>query len=91
MLTPNCDLDSFFTEGGSFNYGIPTDMFSIYSSYKNGEIEIAEIIKNFESYVPFIPLFYRKDVVSVNPNISGVGESYKMYSTVSDWKLNKAN
>ena len=91
MLTPNCDLDSFFTEGGSFNYGIPADMFSIYSSYKNGEIEIAEFIKNFESYVPFIPLFYRKDFVSVNPNISGIGESYKMYSTVSDWKLNKAN
>jgi peptide/nickel transport system substrate-binding protein len=89
MLTPNCDLDSFLTEEGSFNYGIPSDMFSVYSSYKNGETEIAEFIEQFESYVPFIPLFYRKDVISVNPNISGVGASYKIYSTISDWKLNK--
>ena len=89
MLTPNCDLDSFFTEAGGFNYGIPSDMNSVYTSYKNGEIDTAEFIERFESYVPFIPLFYRKDVVSVNPNISGVGAGYKMYSTISDWKLNK--
>ncbi len=89
MLTPNCDLEFFFAENGKFSYGISSEMNSVYSAYKNGEIEIGEFIESFESNAPFIPLFYRKDVVSVNPNISGVGESHKLYSTVSDWKLNK--
>lgn len=89
MLTPNCNLDSFFTEDGKFNYGISTDMNTVYSAYKNGEIELDEFIESFESNVPIIPLFYRKNVVSVNPNISGIGENHKLYSTVSDWKLNK--
>ncbi len=91
MLTPNCDLASFFTEDGKFSYGISSEMNAVYSSYKNGGIEIGEFIESFESNVPFIPLFYRKDVVSVNPNISGIGEKHKLYSTVSDWKLNKTN
>ena len=89
MLTPNCDLASFFSENGKFSYGISEEMNSVYSAYRNGEIEIVEFIEGFESNVPFIPLFYRKNVVSVNPNISGIGESHKLYSTVSDWKLNK--
>lgn len=91
MLTPNCDLDSFLTESGKFNYGISPEMLTVYSSYQNGDIEISEFLERFESSVPFIPLFYRKDVVSVNPNITGVGEGHKLYSTVSEWKLNKTN
>ena len=91
MLTPDCNLDSFLTENGKFNYGISPDIFAVYSSYQNGEIEIGEFLEGFEGNVPFIPLFYRKDVVSVNPNITGVGEGYKLYSTVSDWKLNKTS
>ncbi len=88
-LTPNCDLSEFFSEKGVLNYGVDESMYEVYSSYNKGEINTAEFIERFCTEVPFLPLFYRKDVVSVNPNIQGIDGTFGLYSSVCDWKMQK--
>lgn len=88
-LTNNCDLSEFFSNEGKLNYGINEEMYEIYSMYKNGENNTKVFVENFSAKIPFLPLFYRKAVVSVNPNITGVGDEINLYSTISDWKMPK--
>ncbi len=88
-LTNNCDLSEFFSNEGKLNYGINEEMYEIYSIYKNGETNTKVFVENFSAKIPFLPLFYRKAIVSINPNISGVGDSNSLYSSVSDWKMPK--
>ncbi len=87
QLTSNCDLSEFFSEEGKLNYGIKEEAFEIYSMLKSGESNTKVFVENFSANVPFLPLFYRKAVVSVNPNITGVGDENNLYSSVSDWKM----
>lgn len=87
QLTNNCDLSEFFSADGSLNYGIDEEMYDIYTLYKNGETNTKVFVENFSSQIPFLPLFYRKAVVSVNPNITGLGDSNSLYSSVNDWKM----
>ena len=88
-LTNNCDLSEFFSKDGKLNYGISEECFEIYSMLKSGESNTKVFVENFSANVPFLPLFYRKAVVSVNPNITGVGDENNLYSSVSDWKMPK--
>ena len=88
-LTNNCDLSEFFSPEGKLNYGINEEIFEIYSMFRNGESNTKVFVENFSANVPFLPLFYRKAVVSVNPNMTGVGDGYSLYSSVSDWKMPK--
>ncbi len=88
-LTNNCDLSEFFSKDGKLSYGINEEIYEIYSIYKNGETNTRVFVENFSAKVPFLPLFYRKAVVSVNPNITGVGDSNSLYSSVSDWEMPK--
>lgn len=88
-LTDNCDLSEFFSNSGSLNYGINEDMYELYSLYKNGENSTKVFVENFSTNIPFLPLFYRKSVISVNPNITGIGDGNTLYSSVSDWKMQK--
>ncbi|MBQ7116301.1 MAG: hypothetical protein IJN94_07800 [Clostridia bacterium] len=88
-LTNNCDLSEFFSTDGKLNYGINEEIFEIYSMLRSGESSTKVFVENFSANVPFLPLFYRKAVVSVNPNITGVGEGNSLYSSVSDWKMPK--
>lgn len=89
QLTNNCELSEFFSNDGKLNYGINEDMYEIYSMYKSGESTTKVFVENFSANVPFLPLFYRKAVVSINPNITGIGGENNLYSTVSDWKMPK--
>ncbi len=88
-LTSNCNLSEFFSAEGKLNYGINENMYDIYSIYKNGETNTKVFVENFSANIPFLPLFYRKAVVSVNPNITGLVESNCIYSSVSDWNMPK--
>ncbi len=90
-LTPNCDMSAFFSKSGKLNYGIDEEFFSEYSSYKKGEASTTQFVESFSTEIPFLPLFYRKAVVSVNPNISGIDDSKSLYSSVSDWKKQQAD
>ncbi len=85
-LTENCDLSEFFSEKGVCNYGIDEEFYKEYSAYKKGELSTTEFCEVFSTEVPFIPLFYRKSVIAVNPNVTGVDEN-NVYSSVSDWKM----
>lgn len=89
QLTNNCDLSEFFSKDGKLNYGIREETFEIYSMLKSGENNTKTFVENFSAKVPFLPLFYRNAVVSVNPNITGLGDSNSLYSSVSDWKMPK--
>lgn len=89
QLTNNCDLSEFFSEKGKLNYGINEEIYEIYSIYKNGETDTKVFVENFSANIPFLPLFYRKAVVSVNPNIAGIGNGNSLYSSISDWKMPK--
>ena len=88
-LTNNCDLSEFFSKEGKLNYGIKEETFEIYSMFKNGESNTKVFVENFSANVPFLPLFYREAVVSINPNITGLGDESNLYSSVSDWKMPK--
>ncbi len=87
QLTNNCNLSEFFSKDGKLNYGIKEEMFEIYSMLETGESNTKVFVENFSANIPFLPLFYRKAVVSVNPNISGVGDGNNLYFSVSDWKM----
>lgn len=86
-LTSNCDLTEFFTKNGNLNYGINEEFFAEYSAYKSGENTAMTFVESFATEVPFIPLYYRKTVVSVNPNITGVKGGYDCYRSISNWKI----
>ena len=82
------DLSEFFTSSGSVNYGIKKDTYKIYTDYKNGTDSITPFIENFYTEVPFLPLFYRKTVASINPNINGASfEKSDLYASAGDWKM----
>ena len=88
-LTENCDLSEFFSAEGKLNYGIKEEVYEIYSIYKNGETNTKVFVENFSANVPFMPVFYRKAVISVNPNVTGIGEGNDFYTTVNQWKMPK--
>lgn len=83
----NCDLSEFFTKNGNANYGIAETFYEEYSDYRNGDITTMTFVESFSTEVPFIPLYYRKTVVCVNPNITGVNNGYDCYSNVCNWNL----
>ncbi len=87
-LSYDYNLDEFFSDSGALSYGIDEAFFTEYVNYKNGTETTMNFVESFETEVPFIPLFYRKAVVSVNPNITGIDEN-SFYSSVSEWKLSK--
>lgn len=91
QLTSDCNLNGFFSQKGAVNYGIDEKMYGVYKSYKNGEITTTQFIENFSTEVPFLPLFYRKAVVSLNPNISGVDADGELYASLCDWKIQKSS
>ncbi len=86
-LSSNCDFSEFFTKSGKLNYGIDEAFFAEYSSYKSGEDTAMTFVESFSTEVPFIPLYYRKTVVSVNPNIIGVEGGYDCYCNINNWKI----
>ncbi len=88
QLPLNYDLSEFFSEKGGLNYGVNPDFYVEYSEYKKGVSSTMTFVEAFETNVPFIPLFYRKAVLSVNPNVIGVNDE-KPYYSVSDWKIHK--
>ena len=87
-LPLNYDLTEFFSEKGALSYGIDSEFFKEYQAYEDGESSTMTFVESFETEVPFIPLFYRKAIVSVNPNIVGF-EAEASYASVSDWKVIK--
>lgn len=89
VLTKNYDLSEFFSSNGALNYGIDSDFYEFYNSFYKGNISLQKFVEAFYSEVPFIPLFYRKSVVSVNPNIDGVTNSEILYKNIDSWKSGK--
>lgn len=87
QLSSNCDLSEFFTKSGKLNYGINEEFYTDYSAYKSGAESTTFFVESFSTEVPFIPLFYRRTVVSVNPNIMGVNSGVNVYSGVYNWKV----
>lgn len=89
QLTSNCDLSEFFTEKGSLNFGISPEFFVDFEAYKKGTDSTMTFVEAFSTEVPFIPLYYRKAVVSVNPNISGPQNGDYAYSGIENWVVQK--
>lgn len=89
QLTPNCDLTEFFTKDGTLNYGVNERFYEDFSAYKSGVDSTMTFVEAFSAEVPFVPLYYRKAVVCVNPNISGVEGGYNVYSDICNWQIQK--
>ncbi len=87
-LSYDYGLEEFFTDDGSLNYGIDEEFYKEYELYETGESSLTAFIEAFETEVPFIPLFYRKEIISINPNLSGIDEN-NVYSSICDWKISK--
>lgn len=87
QLTPNCCLDEFFSAEGALRYGINEELYGNYYSYKTGESSVADFVSLCNEAVPVVPLFYRKSVVSINPNVTGVDPAMPVYSGICSWVL----
>ncbi len=90
-LPSNSDLSEFFVEKGNVSYGISDKMKLFYDDFKNGKSSMTDFIETFYTNVPFLPLFYRKTVMSVNPAISGISDAEgNVFSSVNDWKVDES-
>lgn len=87
QMTSNYDLSEFFAEDGALSYGINESFRNAYVLYNSGENTLDMFVASCNDFVPVVPLFYRKSVVSVNPNITGVDISQSLYDGICDWKL----
>ncbi len=87
VMTDNCDMSGFFTSGGSMNYGVDDEFFTEYANYRSGELSATEFAESIATNVPIISLFYRKAVISVNPNVTGIDEEGNIYAGVHNWKV----
>jgi hypothetical protein len=88
VLPNNYRIDSFFVKDGATAYGVREEYYSQYEEYKNGTQNVNTFVEGFETEVPFIPLFYRKNVISVSDGVSGI-DINEPYVSISDWKLEK--
>lgn len=85
-LCPNFALDSFFEKGGAASFGISDKSQDDYFSFKRGKITIGAYIESFYTDVPFIPLCYRRSVMSYDKTITGVETAFKNpYNSVYLW------
>ncbi|MBO5897362.1 MAG: hypothetical protein J6Q83_08685 [Clostridia bacterium] len=87
VMTDNCDMSGFFTENGATSYGVDSEFFAEYSAYRSGELSATEFAESLVTNVPIISLFYRKAVISVNPNVIGIDETGNVYAGVCNWKV----
>ena len=84
------DLTEFFVADGAVNYGIDETSAMLYENFRNGKVNMTEFVEGFNTVVPFAPLFFRKTVMSVNPDISGITSvEGNAYLSVCDWKVKK--
>ncbi|MBQ2255640.1 MAG: hypothetical protein II330_02145 [Clostridia bacterium] len=75
---------------GAVNYGIDETSAMLYENFRNGKVNMTEFVEGFNTVVPFAPLFFRKTVMSVNPDISGITSvEGNAYLSVCDWKVKK--
>ena len=87
QLTSNYLLDEFFSAEGALNYGISEELYTTYDAYKRGDVGITEFVASCNESVPVVPLFYRRSIVSINPNVTGADSSSSAYSGVCNWIL----
>lgn len=89
-LPADYDLNEFFTAEGQVNYGISEKASVNYVNFKRGKLNMTEFVESFNTDVPFAPLFFRKSVMSVNPEVSGITTTEgNVYLSASDWKVKK--
>lgn len=85
-LCPNFALDSFFTKGGETSFGINEKCQNDYFSFKSGKMTLGAYIESFYTNVPFIPLCYRRSVMSYDKTITGVETAFENpYHSVYLW------
>ena len=83
-------MNEFFTAEGQVNYGISEKASVNYENFKKGNLNMTEFVESFNTDVPFAPLFFRKSVMSVNPDVSGITTTEgNVYLSASDWKVKK--
>ncbi len=88
MLCPNFALDSFFTKGGAANFGINENSCVNYFRFKNGKMSISNYLKSFSLEIPFIPVCYRRSVMSYDSVLKGVETAFDdPYCSVYSWTL----
>lgn len=89
-LCPNLALDSFFIKEGAVSFGISEQCFADYFAFKRSETVIGEYIESFYTEVPFIPVCYRRSVMSYDKAISGVETSFgDPYYSVYFWSVSE--
>lgn len=85
-LCSNLALDSFFTKNGTASYGIDEKNRKDYFSFKSGEMTLGAFIESFYTNVPFIPLCYRRSVMSYDKTITGVETAFgNPYHSIYLW------
>lgn len=89
-LPADYDLSEFYNAEGQVNYGISEKASVNYENFRNGNLNMTEFVESFNTDVPFAPLFFRKSVMSVNSEVTGITLTEgNVYLSVCDWKVNK--
>ncbi|MDD6012623.1 MAG: ABC transporter substrate-binding protein [Oscillospiraceae bacterium] len=92
-LTPNMNLEPFFTEGGSASFGIDTKSATAtaYFDFKSGSIDISTFAQVFEIEKPFIPLLYRDAVAYYSRELSyeDTVNEYDLFKNIYSWSTVK--
>ncbi|MBQ3888629.1 MAG: hypothetical protein II738_02670, partial [Clostridia bacterium] len=87
LLTPAYDLSPFFDAGGALRYGIDEAQQKSYDVFRSGKESAAAFCTAFGESVPFLPLFYRTAIVSVNPNVRGAADGADVYAQAAGWTV----
>lgn len=87
LLTPAYDLSPFFDAGGALCYGIDEAQQKSYDVFRSGKESAAAFCTAFGESVPFLPLFYRSAIVSVNPNVRGAADGADVYAQAAGWTV----
>ncbi len=79
-------LDEFFTDDGAVSFGIEKASSEAYFQFKSGKTGMTDYIDSFNTAVPFIPVCYRRAVMSYNESFFGVETAFSdPYYSVYAW------
>lgn len=88
-LPDNMDLTQMLTPGTnlSFAMGEQSALMENWRSYRAGTKTAPEFISDFSQAIPFIPICYRRGIVSFTQNISGnvVATSSDIFYNILEW------
>lgn len=88
-LSPNMNLQVFFTAGGAASYGVPTGGNTAlqYAALRRGETALPDFVRAFSEEMPYIPLVFKQGMAAYHRSISYITpSSYNVFDGILKWQ-----